>query len=100
MQLCPANIILCDDICEICFIFAKIIKDENQDEHFEHQDNYHHFDDPIPPEEEDLEDKPLKPKKPKLAKPFKCQECDYRATKVRNIKVSIALKSVTLSILL
>ena len=24
--------------------FAKIIKDENQDEHFEHQDNYHHFD--------------------------------------------------------
>ena len=68
--------------------FAKIIKDENQDEHFEHQDNYHHFDDTIPPEEEDLEDKPLKPKKPKLAKPFKCQECDYRATKVRNIKVA------------
>ena len=35
--------------------------------------------------EEDLEDKPLKPKKPKLSKPFKCQECVYRATKVNII---------------
>ena len=31
---------------------------------------------------EDIKDiKPPKPKKVKLEKPFKCQDCDYRATK-------------------